>query len=110
MNGVFGWGLNQKDSIERAFTAVHGVLRRGGLFVLGWNDTPDLVPVPLTQIVALQDFATFYFPPLRGTSFKCSTGAHTYSFYTKTSTRPCDKSTAPCNDSVIPAEAGIQVP
>jgi SAM-dependent methyltransferase len=83
MNGVFGWGLNERISIEQAFAAIHAVLRPGGLFVLGWNDTPDLVPVPLAQVAALQDFTPYHFPPLRATSFKCSTCEHTYSFFTK---------------------------
>ena len=81
MNGVFGWGLNEKEAIEKAFAAVHAVLAPGGLFVLGWNDTPDLVPVRLEQVQALRRFRPYFFPPLHGTSFKCSTGEHTYNFY-----------------------------
>jgi len=81
MNGVFGWGLNERGAIERAFAAVHAVLALGGLFVLGWNNTPDLVPVPLEQVRALQQFTPYFFPPLRGSSFQCSTGAHIYSFF-----------------------------
>ncbi len=83
MNGVFGWGLNWKDSIEKAFDAVRAVLAPGGIFVLGWNDTPDLVPVPLDQIQALKSFTPYHFAPLGGTCFKCQTGEHTYSFYLK---------------------------
>jgi SAM-dependent methyltransferase len=83
MNGVFGWGLNDKPAVEQAFAAVHAALRPAGLFVLGWNDTPDLVPVPLSQVLALQEFTPYHFPPLHGTSFKCSTCEHTYSFFTK---------------------------
>ncbi len=83
MNGVFGWGLNQPEAIEKAFTAVHALLAPGGLFVLGWNDTPDLVPVPLDQVQALRQFTPYFFTPLNGTSFKCSTYEHTYSFFVK---------------------------
>jgi SAM-dependent methyltransferase len=83
MNGVLGWGLNQPDAIEKAFAAVHAILAPGGLFVLGWNDTPDLVPVPLDEIEALKLFTPFFFRPLNGTSFKCSTYEHTYSFFVK---------------------------
>jgi SAM-dependent methyltransferase len=83
MNGVFGWGLNEEAAIEKALTAVYDVLAPGGLFILGWNDIPDLVPVPLTQVQALRQFAPYRFPPLAGTSFKCATFEHTYSFYTK---------------------------
>ena len=83
MNGVFGWGLNQPETIEKAFAAVHAILAPGGLFVLGWNDTPDLVPVPLGEIEALKLFTPFFFGPLNGTSFKCSTYEHVYSFFVR---------------------------
>jgi SAM-dependent methyltransferase len=81
MNGVFGWGLNEHSAIEKAFAAVHAVLRPGGLFVLGWNDTPDLVPVPLDRVLALGEFTPYYFEPLAATSFLCATFRHTYNFY-----------------------------
>jgi len=83
MNGVFGWGLNNGKAIERAFAAVHAILAPEGLFVLGWNDTPDLVPVPLDQVRALKEFTPYFFKPLNGTSFKCSTYEHTYNFYVR---------------------------
>ena len=83
MNGVFGWGLNRPEAIEKAFAAVYAILTPGGLFVLGWNDTPDLVPVPLDEIEALRSFTPFFFGPLKGTSFKCSTYGHVYSFFVK---------------------------
>jgi SAM-dependent methyltransferase len=83
MNGVFGWGLNERQAIERAFAAVHAILVPGGLFVLGWNDTPDLVPVALDEVQALKLFKPYSFAPLNGTSFKCSTYEHTYSFFVK---------------------------
>lgn len=83
MNGVFGWGLNEPDAVERAFAAIHGVLDPRGIFVLGWNDTPDLVPVPLEQVQSLQEFTPYHFEPLGGASFLCDTFRHTYGFYMK---------------------------
>ncbi len=83
MNGVFGWGLNEPDAIERAFAAIHVVLSPRGIFVLGWNDTPDLVPVPLEQIQSLKQFTPHHFEPLGGTSFLCDTFRHTYNFFVK---------------------------
>jgi SAM-dependent methyltransferase len=83
MNGVFGWGLNHPEAIEKAFAAVYALLAPGGLFVLGWNDTSDLVPVPLDRVQALKEFTPYFFTPLNGTSFKCSTCEHTYSFFVK---------------------------
>lgn len=84
MNGVFGWGLNRRDAIETAFAAIHVVLAPGGILVLGWNDTADLVPVPLGQVQALRRLTPYFFGPLNGTSFRCSTFGHTYSFYMRT--------------------------
>lgn len=83
MNGVFGWGLDQKPAVERAMAAIHAVLRPGGIFVLGWNDTPDLAPVPLDQVQALTAFSPIFLEPLNGTSFKCPVYEHTFSFYTR---------------------------
>jgi SAM-dependent methyltransferase len=83
LNGVFGWGLNDKKDIEKTFTAIYEVLRPGGLFVFGWNDTEDLTPMPLNKIKALARFKPFYFKPLSGATFKAKTGEHTYGFYTK---------------------------
>jgi len=83
MNGVFGWGLNKKKDIEKTFNAIYDVLKRGGIFVFGWNDTTDLTPVPLNQIKSLRKFKKFYFKPLKAQSFKAKTGEHTYNFYTK---------------------------
>ena len=82
-NGVFGWGLNERDSIESAFAAVHTILSPRGIFVLGWNDTPDLVPVPLDHVQPLKDFTPYYFEPLGSTSFMCATFRHTYNFFIK---------------------------
>ncbi len=83
MNGVFGWGLNDEPAVERALAAIHAVLRPGGVFVLGWNNTPDLAPVPLDRVQALREFSPYFVEPLNGTSFTCSAYEHTYSFYTR---------------------------
>jgi len=88
MNGVFGWGLNEGPAIEQAFAAIGTVLKPGGIFVLGWNNTPELTPVPLDQVQALRMFRPFFFEPLNGTSFQCSTYEHIYSFYTPHSEFP----------------------
>jgi SAM-dependent methyltransferase len=83
MNGVFGWGLNERNGVEKAFGAIRRILSPRGLLVLGWNDTPDLVPVPLDQVESLKGFSPYYFEPLGGTSFICETCRHVYSFYRK---------------------------
>jgi len=83
MNGVFGWGLNEKNDIEKTFNSIFEILKPNGLFILGWNDVEDLTPVPLEKIEALKKFKTFTFPPLKTSRFKCENGEHTYNFYNK---------------------------
>jgi len=83
MNGVFGWGLNDKEKIEKTFLAIHKILKPGGIFILGWNDVPDLTPVALDEIKSLKKLKPFYFKPLKGEKFKATTGEHTYNFFQK---------------------------
>lgn len=81
-NGVYGWGLDRRQDIERAFAASHHVLRPGGLFLLGWNDCEERRPVPLESIGALAKFEKWNYP---GTgSSRIETGSetcHVYDFY-----------------------------
>lgn len=37
MNGVFGWGCDREDEMNRALAAIHAVLRPGGSLLVGWN-------------------------------------------------------------------------
>jgi len=83
MNGVFGWGLNHQPAIDRAFAAVYAALRPGGVFVLGWNNTPELTPVPLGQIRSLREFLPCRLSPLNGASYRCSVYEHTFNIYTR---------------------------
>lgn len=83
MNGVFGWGLNKPVDIERAINTIHDILAPNGIFIMGWNDIPDLTPLPLTKIKALKKFKPYNFPPLEMAQFKCINGEHTYNFFIK---------------------------
>ena len=83
MNGVFGWGLNDEEKIEKSFSGIYDILAPGGIFILGWNDVKDLTPLPLDQIKALKKFQVYKFPPLKTSQFKAKTGEHTYNFYQK---------------------------
>ncbi len=79
MNGVFGWGLNKDNDVQKAFNAIYDILKLNGVFILGWND--DIVP--LKKIEGLKKLKPYYFKPLDGTEFCCINGNHTYNFYIK---------------------------
>jgi SAM-dependent methyltransferase len=83
-NGVFGWGLDGVDEVERAFEGCHAILKTGGVFMLGWNDIPSHRPFPLERIDALKLFSDHHFPPLGGSRYLTrNRNRHTYNFYRK---------------------------
>jgi SAM-dependent methyltransferase len=81
-NGVFGWGLNAPNDIEAAISAVHRVLRPGGLFLLGWNDVAKHRPMPLAEIGALRDLHPSVIVPLGVSTLLTDTpNRHTFNLY-----------------------------
>jgi SAM-dependent methyltransferase len=81
-NGVFGWGLDRRDEADKAIAGTAACLRKGGLFVVGWNDTPDRMPFRLDECPSLARFAPFAFPDLGTAVYLTHTGSrHTYSFF-----------------------------
>lgn len=84
MNGVFGYGLNERQPTEETFAGLHECLRHGGVLVFGWNDIPQNRPFPVEQIESLKRFRPFVFPPLNAAEERVSTwNHHVYSFYAK---------------------------
>lgn len=84
MNGVIGWGLNDVESIERAFRACSLCLREGGELILGLNEG-RLGGVEITW--TLGDFEPFEFVKLGAHRLDVKTPlperSHTYLFYRK---------------------------
>ena len=85
-NGVYGWGLNEREPVEKAFAGAFELLRDGGLFVLGWN-TPRSAssgPVPLEQVRALDSFERYDSGPLGEWRYCCEgPQRHVFDFYSK---------------------------
>lgn len=52
-NGVIGWGLNDPVEIERSMAACVKALAPSGLLLLGWDDVPEKLPIPIERIEAL---------------------------------------------------------
>ena len=53
-NGVIGWGLNDPAEIERSMEACAQVLAAPGVLLLGWDDIPEKLPIPIGEIEALR--------------------------------------------------------
>lgn len=83
-NGVYGFGLNELKAINKTLAAIHQSLRTHGLFVFGWNDTPETAPYRFEELTGLKAFAPYVFPPLNKSIHESETkNRHRFHFYRK---------------------------
>ncbi len=83
-NGVFGWGLDERDDCERAFLACFTRLKPGGHFMHGWNDVPAHSPLPLASLRSLARFTPQPLPVLGTARFLADAQTrHVFDFYVK---------------------------
>ncbi len=83
-NGVIGWGLNDPAQIEISVEACGQALSPGGLLLLGWDDVPEKLPLPIEDIRALSAFlpaapSGLKEPVIRTGSYT----RHTFAFFVK---------------------------
>lgn len=83
-NGVFGWGLDEKSDVEKAFRGVRECLKPGGFLVLGWNDVDEHRPQPLPSYQWFSTFRPYVFPPVNTSQYETGTeNRHIYSFFVR---------------------------
>jgi SAM-dependent methyltransferase len=83
-NGVFGWGLDEKENCEEAFAAAHVALKPGGQMLLGWNDVPRRCPFALESIASLSRFREHEFALFGRYRYLTDTVyRHVFDFYQK---------------------------
>jgi hypothetical protein len=83
-NGVFGWGLDAKEDVEKGFQGSFDCLRGGGVLVVGWDDIDERRPFYIEECVSLSKFTPMHFVPLGTTRFVTDTPyRHTFDFYVK---------------------------
>ncbi len=83
-NGVWGWGLDEKDEVEKAFSGCHDCLKPEGVLLLGWNDVEAHRPQPLDTYHWFASFRPYVFQPLGTDRFETGTdNRHVYSFFIK---------------------------
>ena len=88
-NGVFGWGLDARADVEKAFEAGSDCLRDGGVLVIGWDDIEERRPFHLAECQSLRALRPFVFPPLGTAEYMTDTPyRHTYTFYIKHEHQP----------------------
>jgi SAM-dependent methyltransferase len=84
VNGVLGWGLDDRDEAERSLLACAESLREGGVLVLGWNDVAEKRPLAPEDSKSLARLAPWPFPPLGAARHLTATAnRHTFSFYVR---------------------------
>jgi len=84
-NGVYGFGIDERGELARAFAASHAVLRPGGALLLGWNDVPALAPFDPSEVALAAGFER---DPARGPGWRVRTDTpsrHTFDFYLRAS-------------------------
>ena len=83
-NGVLGWGLNDPEDVESAFSACLTHLRAGGELMLGWNDIAPRNRVLPEAILALRQFEHARFEPAQTSRWAIdATNRHVFNFYRK---------------------------
>ena len=91
-NGVYGFGLDDPNAVDRTFTAMHHVLRDGGLLVFGRNDLPQHSPCTLNAIPSIAYFKPVVFPPLGCTEYSSDpTNRHVFQFLANQATKTIDR-------------------
>ena len=84
VNGVFDWGVDGERQIARAMAQVERALRQDGFVVIGWNDTDERRPEPLSEMLEAPGFEPFVHPGIGAASAVTDTACrHTYHFFRK---------------------------
>jgi SAM-dependent methyltransferase len=93
VNGVFGYGLDDRVEAERALDGCFHILKPGGTLMIGWNDLPECTPFDILGLDALKHFRREAFAPLErhedierladGNYLVLSDYRHVFSFFSK---------------------------
>ena len=83
-NGVYGFGIDDRVELERAFRAMRAVLRPDGTLLLGWNDVPALAPFDPCPLARETGFAKAEASPLGAWRVRTDTPTrHTFDTYVR---------------------------
>ena len=84
VNGVIGYGLDERADIEAAFDACLVALRPQGILLLGWNDIAGRRPSRFDESTSLRGFEPMVLAPIGGSRIVTATpNRHIFSFHLK---------------------------
>lgn len=82
LNGVFGFGMNTPDALDRTLRGIHYAMRPGGLLVFGWNDLPAHAPFPPFSVESWNFLEPYRFPPCDADRYSSdSINRHSFHFF-----------------------------
>lgn len=81
-NGVFGFGIDTPEALERTLVAMHHALRDRGLFVFGWNKIAPHAPFDPATVPSWSHFRPWSFPPINAWEhISDAANGHRFQFY-----------------------------
>lgn len=84
MNGIIGWGIDDKEEAEKSVNACYVCLRPSGKLIIGWNDIPERCPFIIDDLQSLKQFKRWDFPPFQTWRFLIrQPSSYYYDFYVK---------------------------
>lgn len=86
MNGIYGWGLDEKEALEKSLRNIRKVLRSGGVLLFGWNKVRDHDPLNLDSERYFRDFDEFKGLGKSRIEIPSNASNHIFSFYQKPNT------------------------
>lgn len=83
-NGVLGFGLNEREPADRSFGSCYSCLRKGGVFVIGRDETPGLLSFSVDELSSMHKFKPHQFAPCATENYSLKPQhEYLYSFYVK---------------------------
>jgi len=80
-NGIFGWGINNKNDCIKTIKELKLILSKKGVLIVGWNNQKPFNLVSFKPILYNNDFKNYFFKPLENIEYTTNMMSHTYSFF-----------------------------
>ena len=86
MNGVYGWGLNDKNGLVNSLIGINNILKKDGWLVFGYNQVKKRDPLLVENSDYFSGFNQMEFRGKHRIFLKNNPQKHVFKFYNKTKT------------------------